>query len=446
MVDYDKLKKDTYLFLISDKNDAKSLVYASLLISLCHDKCIKDDKLMVEEEFIKKCNTLIPFEDNYEEMEKLSDIEKFSLIRNKLAHGDFVYKEDSQELYFKYNVLGKELISKIKLCNVIKFANEIVNYYDYLDGELVRERIVINNGFKMVFRDVLKTGGHRTLKYNDFINTVMEEAMKYVQTFPTDQKKFDCFKMPLFTVCSGRCLASRKGKLELSVSYTDEDDKVINNPYKNILEDELLKKINGFDTENDEVISLLGKLYLIFVYPLENFLKGDDRNVQSLQNGIMFDFSLLNISANNPVVNVSKIEQYNDDLYRAYTNLGKYHDKLEKLKGYHGNTNKKVLEDITGIQEEIDKLTDLFCNNSIKLIYSYSKNRSIVEHLRCALMHGNYSYNDVDETFTFEDYWKGERQFSEIIHIKDFRNIFNNENFRHIFGHFQEVYSNSKKK
>ena len=41
-MDYDKLKKDTYLFLLGNSIKAKRLVYATLLIALCHDKCIKD--------------------------------------------------------------------------------------------------------------------------------------------------------------------------------------------------------------------------------------------------------------------------------------------------------------------------------------------------------------------------------------------------------------------
>lgn len=56
-MDYDKLKKDTYLFLLGNSIEARKLIYATLLISLCHDKCIKDDKLMVSPSFIKKSDT-----------------------------------------------------------------------------------------------------------------------------------------------------------------------------------------------------------------------------------------------------------------------------------------------------------------------------------------------------------------------------------------------------
>ena len=76
------------------------------------------------------------------------------------------------------------------------------------------------------------------------------------------------------------------------------------------------------------------------------------------------------------------------------------------------------------LAEAIGKLKDLFCNNSVKLIYAYSKNRSIIEHLRCSLMHGSYTYNEIDNTFKFSDYWKGEDQFNKTISLKDFKMIF----------------------
>jgi uncharacterized protein Yka (UPF0111/DUF47 family) len=65
--------------------------------------------------------------------------------------------------------------------------------------------------------------------------------------------------------------------------------------------------------------------------------------------------------------------QYDEDLMRAYKKLGLYHEKINKLKNYRGSDKEKVEKDITALESEIDNLKELFCNNSVKLIYSYSK-------------------------------------------------------------------------
>ena len=444
MIDYDKLKKDTYLFLLGNSKDAKKLVYATLLISLCHDKCIKDNKLMVSSSFIKKCNLLVPFEINYEKMCILSEEEKFSLIRNKLAHGDFVYNEETEELYFKHIINGNEVMSSMKLKNVLKFAEEITRYYDFLGSDLERKRIVISDGLKMVFTDSLDPKAYRSESYNARVERQIFNARKclpYMFQYNPEQKRYDGYCLMMGhskTKKSG--YGPKKYRLEISISETDEEDMIINNPYQNTLERELLLMLNDKGSNYEEVLDLLSKFYVIFIYPLENFLKGDDRSVSSLQNNSMFDFSLLDINANSPMVNVSKTMQYNEDLMRAYKKLGLYHEKIAKLKNYCGNNREKIEKEILVLETEIDNLKNLFCNNSVKLIYSYSKNRSIIEHLRCSLMHGNYFYNEIDGTLTFVDYWKGENQFNETITLKEFRTIFSGENIAHVMEQFNEVY------
>lgn len=445
-MDYDKLKKDTYLFLLSNNDDAKKLIYATLLISLCHDKCIKDDKLMVSPSFIKKCNLLVPFETNYDKMISLNDMEKFSLIRNKLCHGDFVYKEESGELYFKHNFNGNEVMSSMKLSNVLMFAEEIINYYDFLGSELSRERIVIYQGLNMTFTDKINVSSNRSVSYNKFVDMLIVEIKRQLPRIIIRHPKrrtFDCYDlMRHHAKLRNHLYNPKKLNLTVSIEKTKEPDTIINNPYANLLEKELLLRLNDKESNYQEVIDLLSKLYVIFIYPLENFLKKDDHSVKSLQNNQMFDFSLLDINMNDEIINVSKTIQYNEELSIAYEKLGQYHTKLDKLRKTP-NISEKIKNEIQVIEEEIDKLKDLFCNNSVKLIYSYSKNRSIVEHLRCSLMHGSYTYNEIDDTFKFSDYWKGEDQFNKTISLKDFRTIFNDENISHVMKQFSDVYGES---
>ena len=378
-------------------------------------------------------------------MLSLTDMEKFSLIRNKLCHGDFVYEEETGELYFKHNFNSNIVTSSIKLSNVLKFAEEITNYYDYLGSDLERDKIIVSHGIKMIFTDKVNNI-NRSESYNKFINHIIgciKRDIGYIMMKNTKKRKFNCFDIMRFHPGMSIGLYNpNKINLELLVSETNESDIVINNPHANLLEKELLLKLNDNESNYQEVLDLLSKLYVIFIYPLENFLKKDDHSVKSLQSNQMFDFSLLDINMNDEVINVSKTLQYNEELAKAYEKLGKYHTKLDKLRKIP-NISEKIKNEIQVIEEEIDKLKDLFCNNSVKLIYSYSKNRSIVEHLRCSLMHGSYSYNEIDNTFKFSDYWKGEDQFNKTISLKDFKMIFNDENISHVMKQFSDVYGES---
>ena len=79
MIDYEDLKKNTYLFLRSDNENVNKLIDSILLITLCHDKCVFDNDLLVNSNFISKCSNNVIFTLNYDKMSNLGDVEKFSL-------------------------------------------------------------------------------------------------------------------------------------------------------------------------------------------------------------------------------------------------------------------------------------------------------------------------------------------------------------------------------
>lgn len=450
MIDYDKLKKDTYLFLLENNEDAKELAYATLLISLCHDKCIKDNELMVSSSFIKKCNLLVPFETNYEKMCMLSDEEKISLIRNKLAHGDFVYNEKDGEIYFKHYLNGEVILSSIKLKNVITFAKEITRYYDFLSKKFPREKIVIYDGLRISYVDNVFLHGERTEKYNETVNKIINSSKSKIAYLLHGEPEQNEYEQKTFYngFCRRHFKVGGSGiNMKISVSETDEENKVIQNPTGNSLVGEILLRFNNENNqEYNEVIDLLVKFYIIFIYPLENFLKKGDKNVFSLQNEGMFDFSLLDIgfTENNHIIDTSKPNQYINDLNICYQKLGSYHIKLEKLRNSKRKNIEKIEQDILDVESEIDKLKELFCNNSVKLIYGYSKNRSVIEHLRCSMMHGNYSYDKDKCILTFSNIWQGKDMFSISLTLREFKSVFNNNNINHIVEHFSKVYGNEK--
>ena len=76
-----KLKGKTFECLLSKSDDIYKLIRSAFVISLCHDKCIKDEKLYVCEQFIYECASKINLNPNI----NIDYKTKFSLIRNKLA-------------------------------------------------------------------------------------------------------------------------------------------------------------------------------------------------------------------------------------------------------------------------------------------------------------------------------------------------------------------------
>ena len=76
--------------------------------------------------------------------------------------------------------------------------------------------------------------------------------------------------------------------------------------------------------------------------------------------------------------------------------------------------------------------------SAIQALYRYSDNRSIIEHLRCSIMHGNYSYDLEKEVFEFVDLWKGDEQGRFNLTLNDFEKILAFENVNTIIEHFNK--------
>ena len=96
-----KLKGKTFDCLLAKSEDVIKLIRSAFVISLCHDKCISDEKLQVCEQFIYECASKIVLIPNVDVDFKM----KFSLIRNKLAHGEYpkydkklVFADDKKEM------------------------------------------------------------------------------------------------------------------------------------------------------------------------------------------------------------------------------------------------------------------------------------------------------------------------------------------------------------
>ena len=206
----------------------------------------------------------------------------------------------------------------------------------------------------------------------------------------------------------------------------------------------LIKYINNSNEDlgkYGQVIELLRKFYVMYIYPLENFLKVDDKNIHSLKNDEMFDFSRLdleNISKESSYNNVGKVNNYANQLNDCYQKISLLMEKKNHLDSFKNSNSKKLIQDRESLQKDIDSYVDLFCKSSVKALYRYSDNRSIIEHLRCSIMHGNYIYNFQSDVFEFTDLWKNNEHGRFNLTINDFEKILAFENVNIIIEHFNK--------
>lgn len=436
MKNYNDLKKDTYLYLMSDTDEVKKLISAILLISLCHDKClINNQELLVSPSFIKKCNSLISFQENFETFSTLDDIKKFSLIRNKLAHGDFVIDQKKQSIIIKHTIDNQELTTSFKISSILSFAKEITNYYDYLTSTKKREKIYIQNGLKITITDKPQKRNHRGERYNETYNAFLTRHLeRFIGAYYMGQMKTE------YEV--GNMV------LKFNIESTNEPNKIINNPYANPLINSFKESLEG-KTPNQKVIDLLIKFYVIYFYPLENFLKGEDKNITSLKNPQMFNFAKLdleNVKNQGTLNTVGKVNNYHKQLNESYQKINLLMEKRNHLEQTLTiNQSPQIIQKHQEITKEIDELVDLFCTSSVQVLYTYSQNRSIIEHLRCSVMHGNYTYDESSNTFDFQDLWKNQEWCHINLSFADFKSLLNFQNINAVIQQFDTT-TNTKQK
>lgn len=425
-----KLKRKTFSTLVTKSDNINKLIRSLFVISLCHDKCIKDEKEQVCSQFINDCATKITLVPNL----NLDYKTKFSLIRNKLAHGDYAYDDNKQLIVFKY----LDDYVEVSLDNIVSFANSISNYYSYLNKEYPRETLVIYDGKEVLVTDYCKKRrdygyNRRFEKYKNikpnFHNVVVNKIY-----FPEDDntRKKIHFEDPYMEIDY------------LILGQTDEQNKSILNPYGDKLLHNMLSLLNNdevLDEEYKEACEMLFNYYIFYIYPLENFMKTDDQGIKSLPNNDNIDFSLFDLSSvrnEETFDEVGKIKNYPTDVLGLYKKISILETRLDSLSQWK-NKDEQYKNIKLSLETEINDLLKLTLSEPIKRLYDYSKNRSLIEHIRCSIMHGTYTYYVSNKTYSFYDEWKGEEVYRDIVKLEDFKRIFNFDNIELIIEQDKKI-------
>lgn len=419
-----KLKKQTFKNLLTKSEETTNLILSSLIISLCHDLCIKDENLKVSPQFINECSSKINLNPNI----NIDPETKFTLIRNKLAHGDYAYNDTKKTIIINY----QDQYIEISLNNIIDFANTISNYYQYLGKEQERVSLIHQFGYEFLITDRCKKNKGRDYSYNQkFEYYIKNHFIIHQRNFLIKNGKII---LPENYTRKSFSLGQPYMDIDCEIlSPTDKKTDIIYNPYgdkmlKNIIN--LLNNKEPLQKDFEQSINMLINFYIFYIYPLDNFMKLEDQGIKALPSDTNFDFSKLNLNNvrnDETFDNVGKIKNYKDDLVSLYKKIHQLETKLNNLMNqkYKGNDFNKIK---LAIETEIEELLNITLSGPISRLYEYSKNRSLLEHIRCSIMHGNYDFNEQTKTYTFFDYWKNSECYHDEVSLSDFNSLFNFEN------------------
>ena len=449
MEKYDNLKPETFLFLLEDSYFSNALIVSSLLISFYSEKCMKEVntdntykelsernfKPLISPSYLKECSRKLEFSNS--KIDKLDYLQKIKLIRNKLAHGDFVIDETRQNVIITLSLKNEEIVTKVSINSICALAKSLSEYSRYPNSNQQRETFYYENGLEYKIVDTPKTKFGRNSSYDKKFDIA-------VNTFIYHKSKF-----PIMLV--GRSEFSNKFNykpftLDIYVKEAS-DNKKDNYPNRKSFEYSMLEKLdNPLEKKylGNEFLEPLIDFYKYYIYPLENFLKNEDKNAMSLVNGEMFDFGNLIIASDKILKDVENVGKIRD--YKQYfpTIENKTKEKYERLVEKENNPYYTDVTNIENLKTELDNYLSFFTNSSIINFYPYSKKRSLIEHIRCSIEHGTYDYDNEKSNINFVDNWEG-NNFNIDLSVLEFMTIVCNENKKMILEQFKNVYNEEEK-
>ena len=431
------LKIDTFMYLISNKGMSNELIVSSLIISYYFDKCINrhNDKLkpLVSKSFLKECSSLLCFYSDNKNIESLNYLQRINLIRGKLAHGDFVIAPNEESIIIETDINKEKVEIEIPIKSISEFANHFAKCSRYPKSSEKRTTYYYKDGLEIKIVDSPKKKFDRNKQYETRFNHVVNKVILPNCGFSKEllEHKKDVFGMFNITV---------------HVRGADTLEKYVNEyPNRKMVEWGLLHRLNYPQYHNhvcDDFINALIIFYKYYIYPLENFLKGEDKNAMSLLNDDMFGFEKLNISNElvKDVPYVGKVDGYIDSQSAIYDKINNLYDEFVEVENddnnpYYDNTERK-----NKIEKKLTPYIDIISNPSIVRLYSYGKNRSFIEHLRCAIEHGNYDYDYNSGNITFTDSWQ-DKYYEGNLSIYDLYTLFSKKNRDLILNQFVTVYN-----
>ncbi len=202
--------------------------------------------------------------------------------------------------------------------------------------------------------------------------------------------------------------------------------------------------------EKNIISAYLTNFYITYIYGLDNVLNITNKDhILDVIEGRTFDFSKLDLSGIEPQVNIEEKEfvEFTDQINKINADIADTKDRISKISNnlYYikleldqgNNSKEEVYRELKDKETELlNKLQDLIekkskCNAFMKTNFAlYKRNRSIIEHIRNSIAHGNISlnifngdYSINDALITLRDTFDDKNTFTLEITIRQFNEL-----------------------
>lgn len=209
--------------------------------------------------------------------------------------------------------------------------------------------------------------------------------------------------------------------------------------------------------EKTIISSYLASFYFTYIYGLDNILNTVNREyLPDILEGKTFDFSRLDLSSINPQMMVIEHDypEFQDQIDKLKSDLVSLTEKYQKVKENYDKVStipgkeqiaselENLLKDIQRRQEEIKELVRQ-CEYFMKSHYEpYKWNRSIIEHIRNSIAHGNVflnifhgNYTTAEAQIKFQDIHEQKKSFELELTAGEFNSMMEEKNVNTIL-HF----------
>jgi hypothetical protein len=222
-----------------------------------------------------------------------------------------------------------------------------------------------------------------------------------------------------------------------------------------IVENDIAGDVLSILNEKTLISAYITSFYFTYVYGLDNILnKNNQEHIIDIVENKVFDYSKLDLSKiipNSLVIenDYSCFKDQTKKLERDIEKLRERHSKIEENVVRLSNVNKNsstlnelkllqnnLIQEITEKEKLLEKCEYFLLNN----YNDYVRNRSIIEHIRNSIAHGNIkldifqgNYTVNDTLMQLEDIYNGESTFKIKIKVEDFNTLFNDYNLNKIY-------------
>ncbi len=555
-----------YLETLGNINDLDSfcnveklqVIYASFMMMLWKDEYIKKDKSRListlSDELLDDIVSIVAEQRN-DNSWKIGDLifennyDVIDVIKNKLAHGDYIINEN----YLELDIDKKK--GYILIDNLVDFTNELAVKWEKIKskGENIQNFVTVKIPSKDLkgkinnFKDVnkyLKYLGYLELsdkpypgyeRNREYTETIEEFTSSLISNMNGKNPNYiDVLKMYLLSMqklgidlniksTPANMLPNyekvlecfRKNKtfyreenLEKQINYLAYTLYEKNNniaPKKNITEGiisnqkflielakdnqtSLVDLLNAKDKvslpeksklDKSILTSYLVGFYVVYIYGLDEIYTADERDhIDKIYNHKMFDFSKLDLSSIKP--NILSIDkdfscfnaQLNKNIQTNKINLDKYYKlrrdaisirkKIDEYKNSPEKDLSKLKNALKKQNEMISKALYEYSANKMKIHFEeefikndfekYKENRSIIEHIRNSISHGNVKINYIggygsreDSTIYFQDRDNERITFEAELSTKEFTTLITGKNIKEVCGYLDTNTQNYNK-